>query len=579
MEVYQYIQQIIASGLKSFGFEGLENLDIPVTFPKNNFGDFSTNAAFIFAKNSPSAELKNPNVLASRLAEVIKTQDTDKYFEEVTAENGFVNFNLTTAKRGEEVFKYTHGFVFPNLGQKQKIIFEYSSPNTNKPLHIGHVRNDVYGKACINLLKAVGYDVVSCEVINDRGIHIMKSMLMYKLYGEGSTPESEGLKSDHFVGKFYKMFNEKAGESEAREKELLEQAGELLRLWEAEDEATRALWQQMNTWFFKGVSETYKREGTTFDEVDYESEIFNQGKDLVLSGVESGVFTKEEDGSVSVDLSAQKLDKKYLLRNDGTTIYITQDMYLWYKRAEKHNPSKAFVTTSAEQNYHFAVLKELFKLLKFPWAENFVHLPYEHVYLGKEKMSSRAGNTITADELLETVEAKVRAAMETLEKNKGKTSDTNLVEQVAFGAIKFGYLRYEPNTRIYFDVDETIKLEGTTGPYIQYAYARQQSILAKAGDFKITAPTSLAEPQAKALMQELLKFPFMVESAAKELKPNLICSYLYEVASSVNTLYAAVPILSASEDQKDELLSLLVICSRVLKEGLELLGISSPQEM
>ncbi len=579
MEVYLYIQQIVASSLKTLGFEPLENLDIVVSFPKNNFGDFSTNAAFLFAKKSSVPELKNPANLATKLADAIKAQDAGQYFENVVAENGFINFSLTNSKRAEEVFKYTHGFVFPDLGKKQKIIFEYSSPNTNKPLHIGHVRNDVYGKACINLLKAVGYNVVSCEVINDRGIHIMKSMLMYQQYGEGSTPESVGLKPDHFVGKFYKMFNEKASESAEKEKELLDQAGELLRLWEAGDEATRALWQQMNTWFFKGVEETYKREGTTFDEIDYESEIFNQGKDLVLAGVESGVFTKEEDGSVSVDLSQQKLDKKYLLRSDGTTIYITQDMYLWYKRAEKHNPTKAFVTTSAEQNYHFAVLKELFKLLKFPWAENFVHLPYEHVYLGKEKMSSRAGNTITADELLETVQDKVRTAMEGLEKNKGKTSDTNLVEQVAFGAIKFGYLRYEPNTRIYFDVDETIKLEGTTGPYIQYAYARMQSILAKAGDFKIVAPVSITEPEVKSLMQELLKFPFMVESSAKELKPNLICSYLYEVASCVNTLYAAVPILNATDTEKDELLSLLVISSRVIKEGLELLGISAPQEM
>ena len=467
------------------------------------------------------------------------------------------------------------------VGKGKKVVFEYSSPNTNKALHIGHVRNDVYGKACINLLQAVGYDVVSCEIINDRGIHIMKSILMYQKYGNNQTPEEAGLKPDHFVGKFYAMFGQKAAESEAVEQALLEEAQELLRKWEDGDVEVRAVWEKMNTWFFEGAKQTYAREGSTFDEADFESQIYDKGRDLVLAGLERGVFQKEEDGSVSVQFEEENLGKKYLLRKDGTTIYITQDMYLWDQRNKRHNPDMVFVTTATEQQYHFQVLQKMFELLEYPWAHNFKHLPYEHVYLGKNKMSSRSGNTITADELYDSVKERVRETMGTLERLKGSADDDVLVEAVALGAVKYGYLHYEPQTRIYFDIDQTIALEGNTGPYIQYAYARIQSLIRKAGISTTSAePAQLTIPEELQLMRTIIRYESVVAAAAREYKPNLLCSYLLELASNLNAFYANVSVTKEEDEQlKEQRVSLLLSTANVLKHGLNLLGITAPEEM
>ena len=439
--------------------------------------------------------------------------------------------------------------------------------------------------ACINLLRAAGHKVISCEVINDRGIHIMKSMLMYQKYGEGKTPESEQVKPDHFVGKYYAMFAAEASKSEEVAKALETEAQELLRLWEAGDPATRTLWKQMNEWFFQGANQTYKKEGSVFDEVDYESDIYDKGRDIVLAGVEKGIFQKEEDGSVSVDLSDVNLDKKYLLRKDGTTLYMTQDLYLWHLRNERHNPDLAIVTTSAEQAYHFAVLAEIFKRLGFAWAENFKHLPYEHVFLGKNKMSSRAGNTVTADELLEHTKEKVRETMRNSQKIKASPDDEETVEAIAYGAIKYGYLKYDRNTKIYFDLDETIAIEGNTGPYIQYTYARIQSILRKSeiseNELQTVASLNLlAEPSELSLMRHLLHYGEVVSLATHDFRPSGLCAYLHELASKLNVFYDQVPVLNAeTEEQKKQRLALLLSVASVLKHGLGLLGIKTVQEI
>jgi arginyl-tRNA synthetase len=376
------------------------------------------------------------------------------------------------------------------------------------------------------------------------------------------------------------MFAEKANDSEERSKDMHDEAQELLRKWEAGDEEIRKVWKQMNDWWYEGVKQTYEREGSHFDAVDYESQVYDKGRDLVLAGVTKGVFIKEEDGSVSVDLTEQKLDKKYLLRKDGTTIYITQDMYLWDVRNERYHPDLALVTTAAEQSYHFAVLAEVFKLLGYSWAPNFKHLPYEHVFLGKDKMSSRGGNTIAADDLLAMIKDRVREVMQGLEKNKAASSDEVLVEQIAFGAIKYGYLKYEPNTRIYFDPEQTIALEGNTGPYIQYAYARIKSILSKAGEFSTVETSNLHEPQEIELMRWLQYYQDkIVYDAASEYKPNLLCNYLYELASKFNAFYSAVPVLSGEESIKNERLTLLTATANILAHGLGLLGITAPEKM
>lgn len=580
--VLQLLQEVLEDWKSQGKIQGLPEFDVMV--PDLDRGDYSTNAAMKLA----AILKKNPNEIAAGLAGQVSARDKEnqKAFADIAPAGGFVNFILDPGVAAENIGKIADGDVLgreaTQTSKGKKVVFEYSSPNTNKPLHIGHVRNDVYGKACINLLKAVGYDVTTCEIINDRGTHIMKSVLMYMKHGNGQTPAEAGMKPDHFVGHFYKMFGNKPDGTEGGPDDpgMLEEAQALLKRWEDGDPEVREVWQKMNNWFFEGVKQTYGKEGTTFDEVDYESEIYDKGRDLVLAGLAKGVFQQEEDGSISVTFPEEHLGKKYLLRKDGTTIYITQDMYLWDLRAKKHNPDIAIVTTATEQSYHFEVLRRIFGLLEYPWADNFKHLPYEHVYLGRDKMSSRSGNSITSDELLESVKARVKETMASLERLKGSADDGKLVEEVAFGAIKYGYLRYEPQTRIYFDIDQTISLEGNTGPYVQYAHARIRSIMEKAGDLAPQDPAGLETKQETALMRLLTRYEGAVALAAEEYKPNLLCNYLYELASAFNTFYANVPV-TQEEDLKirAQRLCLIKAVAEVLKNGLGLLGIEAPERM
>lgn len=538
-----------------------------VTVPKENLGDYSTNAAFVLAKT----EKQNPNALAEKLAAALPAADADGAFSAVSAAGGFVNVSLAPEYLARSLYALQRGIPLHQFGAGKKVVFEYSSPNTNKPLHIGHTRNDLYGKACINLLRASGFDVLACEVINDRGVHIMKSMLMYMLHGGDSTPESAGMKPDHFVGTFYAMFAAAA----EKDPSLNDQTQEMLQKWEAGDEAVRTLWTTMNNWFYAGVEETYRREGTSFDHIDHESQIYGHGKDVVQDGVRQGVFNEEEDGSVSVNLTDQGLDKKYLLRKDGTSMYVTQDVYLWQDRAKTFEADEMFVVTASEQGYHFQVLKEIFRLLKYPWAESFHHLPYEYVNLGKEKMSSRLGNTVSADDLLKDVKERVRATMLESERIKGSVDDDALVEAVAFSAIKYGYLKYDSNTKIYFDMDETVAVEGNTGPYVQYAHARIRSILSKAGVTSLDEGIELLDhPAERSLSRHLGHYADIVAVAARDHKPSVLCAYLHEVASKFNTLYDQVHVLNAeTEELKIGRLSLLASTAAVLANGLELLGI------
>jgi arginyl-tRNA synthetase len=575
-----FISHLLALALSKLKLTShLDVLDITAP-PDPAFGDYSSNAGLILAKKLKT----KPKEIAGKIIDEIKRADSEGRLEAVTEQGGFINFKLSQKFLLENLGKINEQrelYGCSLVGEGKKVVFEYSSPNTNKPLHIGHTRNDVYGKACINLLKASGYQVVSCEIINDRGIHIMKSVLMYIKHGADKTPQSEGIKPDHFVGEFYQMFAEEAGKSQEGENKLLSEAQELLQKWEAGDAAVRKVWQQMNDWFFEGVKETYDREGSTFDEVNFESQIYDKGREIVMEGVKKGQFIKEADGSVSVDFSDQGLDKKTLLRKDGTTLYITQDMYLWHLRNEKHHPYLAAVTTSAEQAYHFKVLKKIFELLGYPWAKTFKHLPYEHVFLGNSKMSSRQGNTITADDMLKNVKERIVEVMKSSERVKAKADNDALVEQVAFGAIKYGYLKYEPNTRIYFDLEQTISIEGNTGPYIQYAHARIRSILKGADTFEDkSSPASFSQPLDLDLLRKLLHYGESVEMAAKDYKPNLLCNYLYELAHIFNAFYQLNPVLQEKNDQlRSFRLQLITATAQVLKNGLYLLGIEAPEEM
>ncbi len=557
------------SALPSFNFD----------IPKENFGDYSTNVAMIIAREGKF----QPNDVADIIARGMQELDNagKNIIQEVKVVSGFVNIYLSKQAIAENVLNLTEEVKIDQFGVSKKVVFEYSSPNTNKPLHIGHTRNDVFGMACINLLRATGHSVVSCEVINDRGIHIMKSMLMYSKHGNGETPEQTKEKSDHFVGRYYAMFEKENQEKKEDQPTPLElEAQELLRKWEANDSETRVLWEKMNNWFYEGVKQTYLLEGSSFDEVQHESDIYDKGRDLVMQGVSTGVFVKEEDGSVSVDLTDMGLDKKYLLRKDGTTIYITQDLYLWYLRNEQHKPDLAVVTTSSEQAYHFQVLAKLFELMKFPWAENFKHLPYEHVYLGKNKMSSRLGNAVSADDLLVQTKQRVAETIKSSQKVKGSADDDALLQIIAYGAIKYGYLKYDRNTKIYFDLEETVAIEGNTGPYLQYTYARIKSILLKAGSFSKEAPVDLAENTEQTLLRHLIHYDEVVVNAARDFRPTAVCSYLFELASKFNAFYDQVSVLNAeTEKQKAQRLTMLVSVANVLQHGLGLLGIQTVEQM
>lgn len=568
-----------------------------ISVPKENFGDFSLNVAHSLARQNNL----QVNDVADIVARELKQQDKRGIFSDIKVLNGFVNVFISSTALAQNVLDSQEHVLIDQSGVSPegvavKVFFEYSSPNTNKPLHIGHTRNDIYGMACINLLRVTGHKVTSAEIINDRGIHIMKSMLMYQKFGQGKTPESEGIKPDHFVGKFYTMFeaeNQKFKPKEVGEPKVHQEkaerpapttleleAQELLQQWEAEHKEVRKLWQQMNNWFYEGVKLTYVREGAQFDVVEHESEIYNHGREVVLEGVKRGIFQKEPDGSVSVDLTAQGLDKKYLLRKDGTTLYITQDMYLWHLRNQKYSPDMALVTTSAEQAYHFNVLSKIFTLLGYPWAQNFQHLPYEHVYLGNSKMSSRAGNTVTADDLFDQTAEKVRETMRNSQKIKASPEDTATVEEIALAAIKYGYLKYDRNTKIFFDLEETIAIEGNTGPYLQYTYARIKSIMAKAGHFHRQTPIALNQPSEQKLMRHLIHYNETIVNSTRELRPNLVCNYLFELSSYFNTFYDQVSVLSAeTEAEKIQRLTLLQSVATVLAHGLKLLGIKTVEQM
>jgi arginyl-tRNA synthetase len=583
----RYVRKLISETLGNMLANGqlraIPSFNIDV--PKEAFGDYTTSVAHNIAKEGHF----QANDVAEILAREIKELDKQGVISETKVVNGFVNIFISKEALAEHALKQQTNIELEQIGldeneRPRKVVFEYSSPNTNKPLHIGHTRNDLFGMTNINLLKATGFDVVACEIINDRGVHIMKSMLMYQKHGAGKTPTSEGIKSDHFIGRYYVMFAEESAKNEEAAKQLEEEAQELLRRWEAGDPEVRKLWQTMNEWFFEGVKQTYAKEGSYFDEVEYESNIYNQGRELVFEGASKGIFQKEEDGSISIDLSDVKLDKKYLLRKDGTTLYITQDMYLWHLRNEKHHPEQAIVTTSAEQAYHFNVLSEIFKRFGYPWAEGFKHLPYEHVYLGKSKMSSRAGNTVSADELLEHTKERVRETMRSSQKIKASLDDEETIEAIAFAAIKYGYLKYDRNTKIYFDLDETVAIEGNTGPYLQYTHARINSIVNKSAINKESIAEvkalDLTEPTELILIRHLMHYNETVVAAAQDFRPNAITNYLFELASKFNAFYDQVAVLNTEDENlKKQRLSLLLSVANVLEHGLSLLGIKTVKEM
>ena len=481
----------------------------------------------------------------------------------------------------------------------QKVMVEYSSPNTNKPLHLGHVRNNLLGYAVAELLKADGYEVFKVNLVNDRGIHICKSMLAWEKWGNAETPESSGLKGDHLVGKYYVIFDKEykkeietlvaQGQTEDEAKKnapLIKEAQTMLLAWEAGDEAVISLWKKMNGWVYDGFEVSYKNLGVDFDKYYYESNTYLLGKDTVDEGLEKGVFFKKEDGSVWIDLTADGLDQKLVLRADGTSVYITQDLGTAQMKYDDFKMDQSIYVVGNEQDYHFKVLFLILEKLGKSWAKGLHHLSYGMVDLPSGKMKSREGTVVDADdlvaEMIETAKQKTEAL--------GKINDFSEEEKqalyynIGLGALKYFLLKVEPKKRLLFDPSESIDFQGNTGPFIQYTHARIKSLLSKA-DYKLAVGNSLLtvdlSPTELEMIMLLAKYPSELSNAAKAYSPAFLANYLYEVAKLFNKFYHEVPPIVKEENivLKQHRLNICKVTADVIKAGTAILGINVPERM
>ena len=478
------------------------------------------------------------------------------------------------------------------------VMVEYSSPNTNKPLHLGHIRNNLLGFSLAETLKACGNRVVKTNIVNDRGIHICKSMLAWQKWGEGVTPESAGKKGDHLIGDFYVLFDK---HFKAETKELMEQgmtedeakaasplmkeAREMLVKWEQKDPEIRALWQRMNEWVYAGFDETYKRMGVDFDKIYYESETYLEGKDKVLEGLAAGKMYRKEDGSVWADLTGEGLDHKLLLRSDGTSVYMTQDIGTAKLRFQDYPIDKMIYVVGNEQNYHFQVLSILLDRLGFKWGKDLVHFSYGMVELPEGKMKSREGTVVDADDLMDDMVSTARTVSAELGKLDGLSDEETaaISEMVGLGALKYFLLKVDPRKNITFNPKETIDFNGNTGPFIQYTYARIRSVLRKAADEGMTVTDySEVTPGEReiTLIQALADFPSVVAAAGQSYSPALIANYVYDLVKLYNQFYHDCSILKEADTAVRSLrLTLSEQTARVVETGMKLLGISVPERM
>ena len=474
---------------------------------------------------------------------------------------------------------------------------EYSSPNTNKPLHLGHVRNNLLGYSVAEILSANGYEVIKVNLVNDRGIHICKSMLAWQLFGNNETPESSGLKGDHLVGKYYVIFDQEykkqiadlmeTGETEENAKKnapLIRQAQKMLLDWEAGDPEVKALWSRMNSWVYAGFQQTYNQLGVDFAKYYYESDTYLLGKDIIDEGLEKGVFFKKEDGSVWIDLTEDGLDQKLVLRADGTSVYITQDLGTAQLKYDDFKVDKSIYVVGNEQDYHFKVLFLILQKLGKSWAKGLYHLSYGMVDLPSGKMKSREGTVVDADELMDDMIRTAQERTEELGKVDGfsEAEKTDLYNMIGLGALKFFLLKVEPKKRLLFDPNESIDFQGHTGPFIQYTHARIRSVLAKA-DYK-TRISSNHSLELTILERELIvnlsKYPDVISAAAKEYSPAHIANYVFELAKLFNKFYHEESILKAEDTSvRNFRLDLAAACAATINKGMALLGIRVPSRM
>lgn len=591
--IQEIIKNHIATAFKSVYQVDVDNQQIALENTKPDFEGDYTFVVFAYLKISK----KNPEQTANDIGTYLV--ENAREIQSFNVIKGFLNIVVSEA--------YWLDFLQSNfqntcygLGAKtnQKILVEYSSPNTNKPLHLGHIRNNLLGFSVAEILKANGHEVYTCNLINDRGIHICKSMLAWMQQGNGETPASSGLKGDHLVGKYYVAFDRtykdeiKALIAEGKSEEYAEKnapsilaAQELLQKWEAGDEETVGIWRTMNGWVYEGFDVTYKKLGVKFDKFYYESNTYLLGKEIVQEGLEKGAFYKKEDGSVWIDLTADGLDHKLLLRGDGTSVYITQDIGTAELKYKDFACERSIYVVGNEQDYHFKVLQLICKKLYKSYAEGIYHLSYGMVELPHGKMKSREGTVVDADDLIDGMLQTAEETTKALGKTDGLAEKDLeiLYETIGMGALKYFLLKVDPKKKMMFNPEESIDFQGNTGPFIQYTHARIKSILRNASniDYANVDSSKISLQKAeKELIFLAFQYAEVIKDAGREMSPGVICNYVYEVAKSFSSFYHECPILKESnEEQKKLRLQICNMTAYIIKSGFALLGIQVPERM
>ena len=587
MNIKDTLQKEISTLIENLYQE--QNIVLDVQENKTEFeGDFTV-VTFPLVK----IVKKSPDVVAMELGGALSaSSDLVAGFNVV---KGFLNLVIKNRAFLDNLSLSAQSFE-ANVKAKGKVMVEYSSPNTNKPLHLGHVRNNLLGYSVAQILKEAGYEVTKTQIINDRGIHICKSMVAWLERDGNETPESTQLKGDKLVGQYYVYFDslykaevkelvaEGMSEEEAKKQApIMKKAQAMLLDWEKGDSQVRELWEKMNGWVYEGFAQTYKRLGVSFDQVQYESNTYLLGKDLIQQGLNSGVFYRKEDGSVWVDLTEEGLDHKLLLRSDGTSVYMTQDLGTAVERFKENDIEKLIYTVGNEQDYHFQVLFKILKKLGYGWADQLYHLSYGMVELPEGKMKSREGTVVDADDLMEEMFSTAMEKAQELGKLENLSNEEKLAsyETVGMGALKYYLLKVDPRKKMLFNPKESIDFNGNTGPFIQYTYARIQSLLSKA-EYKVLEEVPAVELNAseKQLIMQLSNYKEVVERAAESLSPALVANYLYELVKSYNSFYQNNPILKQDqEDTKQFRLYLSALSALVIKKSLGLLGIGTVDRM
>ena len=605
MKIENKIAEAVISALKAlYGIEP-EMSAIQLQKTKKEFEGHLTLVVFPFLKMSK----KGPEQTAQEIGEYLKANDPA-----VAAFNvikGFLNLTIASATWIEllnEIQADEQYGLMQVTDASPLVMIEYSSPNTNKPLHLGHVRNNLLGNALANIVAANGNKVVKTNIVNDRGIHICKSMLAWKKYGNGETPETSGKKGDHLVGDYYVSFDkhykaevkelmakftaqgmsddEAKAKAEA-ESPLMQEAREMLVKWEAGDPEVRGLWEMMNNWVYAGFDETYKKMGVSFDKIYYESNTYLEGKEKVMEGLEKGFFYKKEDGSVWADLTAEGLDHKLLLRGDGTSVYMTQDIGTAKLRFADYPINKMIYVVGNEQNYHFQVLSILLDKLGFEWGKSLVHFSYGMVELPEGKMKSREGTVVDADDLMEEMIATAKETSQELGKLDGLTQEEadDIARIVGLGALKYFILKVDARKNMTFNPKESIDFNGNTGPFIQYTYARIQSVLRKAAESGIVIPEQIPagielSEKEEGLIQMVADFAAVVKQAGEDYSPSIIANYTYDLVKEYNQFYHDFSILrEENEAVKVFRIALSANVAKVVRLGMSLLGIEVPSRM